>query len=66
MLGFFLGNNKLNSQTVLCGLFLKDDFSCHHKSLEVHSITALNACRRFVFQGTSPSNKNESIRLENP
>jgi len=24
MLGFFLGSNKLSSQTVLCGLYLKD------------------------------------------
>jgi hypothetical protein len=37
-----------------------NDFSYHLKSLEVHSNVALNARRRFVFQGTPPFNQDRS------
>ena len=43
-----------------------NDFSCHHKSIKVHSIIALNACRRFVSLRTPLSNKNKPTGLENP
>jgi hypothetical protein len=43
-----------------------NDFSYHHRSLEVHLIIIFNASHHFVFQRTSYSNKDKSRRPEDP
>jgi hypothetical protein len=43
-----------------------NDFSYHHRSLEVHLIIIFNASHHFVFQMTPYSNKDKSRRHEDP
>lgn len=42
-----------------------ENFSCHHRSQEVHSIVALKDNHRFVSQ-TPPSSKDKPLGLDDP